>query len=741
MKAKNNSEKGGTTVDDRNIVLENEAFRLVIGEDCISESLILKATGEECLAQGEEIALFSVTQDRPFNNEVKLAHPNKRTAFQANRIRREGDKLIVGFEITPFEAVIEVRTEPGYIAFTLADFIVHPTDYEGLAMSPPPVAEMRMLQLPVRNRENFGHWLNVSWDDAAAVCVLATSPYARIDSERRKGYRIMTADAVRGIRLKGCSAALIAVPKDCLLDTIAVFEEDYGLPRGVRSRRGEKINASAMHAFDLHPGTVDEYIKYAKQGGFGMMLVYYPSIYKCKNGYGLNGDYDFRPEYPNGIEDLKKVLKKIKDAGITPGFHFLHTHIGLWSRYVTPIADHRLNLARHFTLARPVGSEDDVLYVEQNPEGAVMHEKCRVLMFGGELISYENYTTERPYCFTGCRRGAYDTNIVAHPMGQIGGILDISEYGAVSVYVDQNSSLQDEVAEKLAQAYNAGFEFVYFDGSEGTNPPYEFHVPNAQYRVLQHFDREPLYTEGAAKAHFSWHFLSGGNAFDVFPPAVFKEKIAQFPCEEAPRMRQDFTRLNFGWWGYWYPGQSERTEPGTQPDMIEYGTSRAAAWDCPVTVSASLDQYRLHPRTVDNLEVMRRWEDVRAKKWLTDAQKDALRDLKQEHILLINEKREYELAPYEQISGDGIGCNDIRAFAIERGEEVCVVYWHSKSEGKMKLPVNPGAVTVCGELYETPVSPEACEGGAVLPIGGRRYLRGNLSKMEFAAAFAHAEML
>jgi len=724
----------------RDIVLENNAFRLVISEDCQARSLILKATGEECLMQNEEIALFSVTQDRPFNNEVKLAHPNKRTTFQANRVRREGNQLIVGFEITPFEAVIGIKEEPGYIAFTLDDFIVHPTDYEGLAMSPPPVAEMRILQLPVVNRENFGHWLNVSWDEKAAVNVLATSPYARIDSERRKGYRILTADAVRGVKLRGCGAVLIVSQTDKLLDSIAVLEEDYGLFHGVQARRGEKINASAMHAFDLHPGTVDEYIKYAKQGGFSMMLVYYPSLYKCKNGYGLKGDYDFRPEYPNGVEDLKKVLRKIKEAGITPGFHFLHTHIGLWSRYVTPVADHRLNLTRNFTLARPVGKDDDVLYVEQNPEDTVMHEKCRVLMFGGELISYEAYTTERPYRFTGCRRGAFDTNIVEHPMGQIGGILDISEFGAVSCYLDQNSSLQDEVAEKLALAYNAGFEFVYFDGSEGTNPPFEFHVPNAQYRVLKKFDKEPLFTEGAAKAHFSWHHLSGGNAFDVFVPSIFKEKIAEFPCEEAPRMRQDFTRLNFGWWGYWYPGQSERTEPGTQPDMIEYGTSRAAAWDCPVTVSASLDQYRLHPRSADNLEVMRRWEDVRAKKWLTEEQKLMLRDLKQEHILLINEAKEYELVPYEQISGDTLGNRDVRAFVFERGGERLVVYWHYKEDGKLKLPLDPKDIAVCGELYEEAVHAKACDVGAELPIGGRRYIRTRLSREALAEAFAKAEL-
>lgn len=723
----------------KDIILENGQLRLTVGPDCIAKSLIHKASGQECLAAGEDIALFSVTQERPFNNEVKLAHPNKRTSFQANRIRREGDRLIIGFEITPFEAVVEVRETDEYIAFTLSDFIVHPTDYEGLRMSPPPVAEFRLLQLPVKNRRYFGEWLNVSWDESAAVNVLATSPYARIDAERRIGCRIMTADAVRGIKLRGTGAALIACPSDHLMDAIDVLECDFDLPRGVQSRRGEKLNASAYHSGDVTPDTVDEHIKYAKMGGFRMMLLYYSSIFKA-HGYIFNGDYDYRDEYPNGAEDLKKMLEKIKAAGITPGLHFLHTHIGLKSRYVTPVADHRLNLTRRFTLARPLSADDTEVYVEQNPEDTVMADDCRLLMFGGELISYESYSVEPPYRFTGCVRGAWETTVREHPRGEIGGILDVSEFGATSVYVDQNTDLQEEVGRKLADAYNLGFRFVYFDGSEGTNAPFEFHVPNAQYRVWKLLDTPPLYSEGAAKAHFSWHFLSGGNAFDVFKPPIFKEMIARFPAEEAPRMRQDFTRLNFGWWGYWTPGESPDSEPGTQPDMLEYGSSRAAAWDCPATIITSLEKYAAHPRTPDNLEVIRRWEDVREQKWLTDEQKEMLKNLDQEHILLINEEKAFELLPYEQIEGAAGGDMRVRAFLFERRGLHCVVYWHTSGEGTLKLPALENA-TLRAELYEAALPFETDGENILLPIDSRRYLTTSLSREEVVSAFERAALV
>ena len=81
------------------IIIENKHFRLVVGDDAISKSLVVKATGEECLIPGKKVALFSLTEKRPFNNELKLAYPNKRMTFEANSLRRDGNKLNIGFEM------------------------------------------------------------------------------------------------------------------------------------------------------------------------------------------------------------------------------------------------------------------------------------------------------------------------------------------------------------------------------------------------------------------------------------------------------------------------------------------------------------------------------------------------------------------------------------------------------------------------------------------------------------------
>ena len=674
------------------IEFANKAFRLVIGEDASVKSLKLIASHEECVEAREGIPLFAVTQDRPFNNEIKLMHMHKRTSYRANRIRREGKHLVVGFDLAPYEAVVSVNLKPEYMEFKLERFIVDPEDYGDLKMDTPPVSSFRVLQMPVRNRENFGDWINAMWDGKCAVGVLGTACETDIDNEARHNFTLLTADLVRGRRLRGGSAVLVAAPgPDAFLRAVERMEEDFSLPHGVRSRRSPLINASMFWVSDMNPKNVDRYIALAKRSGVRMMLLYYTCVVKEIDSWGYNGDWDILPAYENGISDVAAMLAKIKAAGITPGLHFLHSHVGFKSRYVTPVADHRLNLTRHFTLSRPLLDGDTELFVEENPIDSVMYKGCRILRFGGELISYEGYETEPPYRFTGIRRGACETRKVSHHMGEIGGILDVSEFWEpMSCYVDERTSLQDEIADKIAAVYSTGFEFAYFDGSEGVHEPFNYNVPYAQYRVWKKLTPEPIFGEAAAKAHFDWHMLAGANAFDIFPPEVFKEKIVEFPLAEAPLMRKNFTRLNFGWWELYKPGAKGAAKTiGTQLDMWEFGTSRAAAWDCPMTVRITAAYTNPHPRLDDLLETIRRWEDVRAKGWLTKEHKDLLKSSTQEHHLYLNEKGEYELHGIEMLPVSN-GAQHLRGFVFERNGKRVVAYWHTCAEGSFSVPLSRG---------------------------------------------------
>ncbi len=722
----------------QDVTIENRQMKLVITRGGRAKSLVHKPTGTECLAPGAGIPVSTVTEPRPYQNEVKLAYPNKKTTFRSNAVRLEGDKLIIGYELIPWEATVSVKVAEDYMAFTLESFRL--TEPYGIAMTEPPIAEMAFLRLPVRERGHWGDWLNVIWDEAVAVCLLAADPRANADSEAGPGCRILQAGTDDKVALTGATAALITCATDELLDRIAAVEADYGLPRGVASRRHDLYNASYYWTASVTPANVEEHIRCARMGGFRLMNIYYLAFLES-DGYRHIGNYDaFRREYPNGQADLKAMLAKIKQAGITPGCHFLHSHIGRSSRYVTPKPDRRLNLLRIFTLAKPLGTEDTTIHVQQNPLHATMAEGRRVLKVGTELIAYKGYTTTPPYTFTGCVRGIDRTTVNAQPEGALFGLLDVSEFGATSVYIDQYSDLQDEVADAIAGLWEAGFEFIYFDGSEGVNPPFWYHVSNAQYRVFRKLKPEPLFAEGAAKTHFGWHMLTGGNAFDVFCPEKLKMETARHPLREAPRMRDNFTRLNFGWLGYWLPGEATI---GTQPDQLEFVTSKAAAWDCPVSIHADPAMLARHPRTADNFEVFRRWEAVRAAKWLTEDQKQKLRNPEQEFILLLDEQGHFELAPYDQVINVAGGSREVIAFTFERKQAAYAVYWHISADKRLELPLKADDVEVLegmGSALAGAVDPR--REAIAVPVGQRRYLKTSLSKRDaLIAAFAKARIL
>lgn len=685
------------------VVVENSHLKLTIGADARAKSLVVKATGAEMLDVSEDIPAFSVVQDRPFNNEVKLLFANKRTEFRADRLRREGNFLYVGFELVSYEAKIAVTERPDYVLFELVDFPLGPKGANGLKMTYPPVDVMKMLNLPVRNRENFGDWLNVSWDGRYAVSLFAAEPYTWIENSRRHGFRLMTAEAHRDLRLRGAKAALIASATPSFLDCMDAAERELGLPRGVESRRDKSASASNYWTWDVNPENVDEHIAFAKKGGFRNMLIYHTAV--CDHpDYIAIADYAPNKKFPKGYESIREMLAKIKAAGISPGLHVLQTFIGFDTHYVTPVADPRLNLKSHFTLAKPLSADaTGDIYVQENPAASPTNDLSRILYFGGELLHYDGFTVERPYKFTGVTRGHKKTRPVAHPAGQIGGILDVCEFGARSCYIDQNTDLQDEIAEKIAKIWDCGFEFMYNDGSEGVNVPQGIHVANAQYRVWKKLGRKPRFTEGAAKSHFGWHHQAGANAFDVFPPEIFKAMIVRWPLYEAPIMAQDFTRVDFGWWSVNPP--SEKTI-GTQPDMWEYGTSKAAAWNCPATVQMNIGALAKHPRHDDLLEVMRRWEDVRARRWLTDEQRAALKDPKREFHLYLNESGEYELCEIEMLPSPS-AARHLRGFLFGRGGRTVVAYWHSAGTGTLEWDLGP-TESVSGLKYmATDKTPEA----------------------------------
>ena len=60
------------------IVFENEKFILTIGDDAVTESLVLKEGGIDVLDHYEEMPIFSLTEPAPSTTRSSLHTPTKR---------------------------------------------------------------------------------------------------------------------------------------------------------------------------------------------------------------------------------------------------------------------------------------------------------------------------------------------------------------------------------------------------------------------------------------------------------------------------------------------------------------------------------------------------------------------------------------------------------------------------------------------------------------------------------------
>ena len=242
------------------VIIENEAFRLTLAEAGYAKSLVCKETGEECLAKGVKMPFCTLTQYRPYDNENFLIHPAKPTTYPANRIAREGDRLVVEFDGTADVAYIAIRSTPDYVGFVLERLDFKIEDF-GIKRKTE-TDEFALVRLPLARREHFGEWLNVMWDDRTAVTLLGDAPETRIDAfAREDGAYEFYAGMENRVKLEGCGAVLVAVRKSRLMDVIGTVERDYGMPNGAVGSRTPPSQSFDAPGFTLREAGARRFVE------------------------------------------------------------------------------------------------------------------------------------------------------------------------------------------------------------------------------------------------------------------------------------------------------------------------------------------------------------------------------------------------------------------------------------------------------------------------------------------------
>ena len=132
---------------------------------------------------------------------------------------------------------------------------------------------------------------------------------------------------------------------------------------------------------------------------------------------------------------------------------------------------------------------------------------------------------------------------------------------------------------------------------------------------------------------------------------------------------------------------------------------------------------------------------MRVSRWLTPAHREALKNLDQEHTLLLTASGGFELAPCWQIEQAGSGDDRLRAFFFEHRGASWVVYWHTAGSGRAELPLSADGLRLWQDPGTRSLAFRSTGGRVVLPVEGRRYLEcPGLSREQVSRAFREARL-
>lgn len=715
------------------VVLQTRHLRLEIGSDAVVRRLVAQFSGihEGWLAEPAPIAVvyrggqMAIASQEDFVEDQAPVYCGG-TMFPATRASLAGELLRIEFAGAGARATYRVTKANDYLALRLEKLEGEPVD------------RIDLVQLRVKRGLYFGPGINVVYDDRFGICLCGGNLQTNAGMIRHPHYVEMKAIATREVALEGATAVLLGCPdpKARFLDLMEVVERDFHMPPGARHRRSPVQRYSYLWCSPT-PDNVHQYIELAKRAGLRMILFSYTSFSEGA------GHFRFNSRFPNGEADLKRVADAIRNSGLHVGLHIHYSKAVRTDPYVTPVPDPRLHQVRRFTLAAAIDEKTETIPVVENPAGCTRDKDRGILRIGQELVAYRDYTTQPPWRFTGCVRGHLKTTAAPHAQGDAAGLLNVDDW-VIFLRFDQNTDIQDEVAQRIAHIVRqtGPYDMLYFDGAEDVHDPFWYHVAGAQLRVYRLLEPQPPVCEGAMGSHFSWHILTRSNAYDL-PEKHMKRFCYEISCRTAPIRAMDFTRMDFGWiFGFF-------SHMG--PDVLEYLLSRAAGWDCPISIRADPKQVAAHPRAQDCLDVIKLWEDARIEGRLSESQRAMLRTRKpedyefiktwhavfhkrwidawsktklddQEHHLFLNEKGQHELVPIQEIPGAADG--RIKAYSFQRethSNETCVLLWAVKGEVRLLVPVAPDRL-VARKPFAAPLAVQAQQGHALVPIGGRTYL-------------------
>ena len=365
--------------------------------------------------------------------------------FYSDSLKVLSDAWFLTFKGSKAKVVLRVSTLPTYFRFEIIEAVGSD------------IKELAFLSLPVKSSKYVSRTSGTAADDRFAFCLRTLTLKTRVSVGGRPTLLRAVNEEKYGFR--GGKAALVACPtgelREVLKELLTKEKVLSSVLGGPWALDAEENHGSYLFAVASEKN-IESWIKLAKLcGATHLHLIgWWRSL----------GHYEPRPDlFPNGLPGLKGVVKKIHSAGLKAGLHTLTGCISPNDPWVTPTPDPRLAADAYYILAEDIDPQSKAIITLEKPG---RHDTVwtyassgNVLQIGRELIQYDRISFEPPYGFFNCKRGAFGTKASAHKKGDW---IKHLQHRYFAFYPDQNSTLVNEIADRIAYVFNyCGFDMIY----------------------------------------------------------------------------------------------------------------------------------------------------------------------------------------------------------------------------------------------------------------------------------------
>ncbi|MFV1967491.1 MAG: LamG-like jellyroll fold domain-containing protein, partial [Pirellulaceae bacterium] len=599
---------------------ENRFAKIVISPSGRCTDLLDKRTGKNHILRTSPLVSLQ-RGDQVFSRASCSLHENK---------------LVFHFAKIETTVVVEVVVKPEYFLFRVD------------SVDAPDVKELTFVRFNLERCVHVHPMSGLAADEEFAVCLRTLNLETQVQVGRNPPTLTATAYQEHGIN-KG-EAALVACPSPHMRRVLQEVVRNEGLPysalggpfaRDAADNRGSYVFARVSE------NNVEPWIDLARRAGISHIHL---------SGWQQSlGHYEPRKDlFPHGLDGLKTVADQLHEAGLKVGIHTLTGCISTHDPWVRPVPDPRLATDGAFALAVDL-DEKQVTVLTAEPPGTyptvwAYSSRGNCVRIDDELLQYSAISNESPYGFLHCKRGAFGTKVSPHPKGAPVHHL-IARYGCF--IPDEHSTLVDEVADAIANVYNAcGMDQIYMDGAEAMRGWYGIaRMRHAIYTRLQ----RPALVEASCWDHHSWPFHSRIGAWD-HPKWGLKRFADDHLAAVEQYRRACLLEAQLGWWVILGPARDWDME---MPDEIEYLCAKALGSDVPLSFqNVAVSGRPPSARQEELLTTIGRHERLRLANYFDETVKKRLREEREEFRLSQDVDGVWQFVPTDYLAHKVTGLQD-----------------------------------------------------------------------------------